>query len=152
MYIKNKSSKMKIQDIIAKITARLIQADANNIRQETSNQQVVGIYFTLDINGTTIQFKLPAKSEAVINAMLKDIKTKPHHAKYNEMVDRVKEQGEVTAWKILLDWVEVQLTMIQTESVEAAEIFLPFAYNPTLDKTLFQIMKSDSKAMFLLGK
>ena len=58
--------------------------------------------------------------------------------------ERIKEQSERTAWKILCDWVEIQCSMIHLQQAELAEIFLPYYYNPESNKTLWDQVKEGS--------
>ena len=65
--------------------------------------------------------------------MLEEIR-KPHPGTR----ERVREQAERTAWKLLLDWVEVQVSMIVIGRREVIEVFLPYLYDFKKDQTLYQ--------------
>lgn len=57
------------------------------------------------------------------------------------------EQAERTAWKIIQDWVEVQMSMIQTGQAETLQVFLPYVFDGK--KTYYQAL-SESKFAGLL--
>lgn len=52
-------------------------------------------------------------------------------------------QSDRTAWKILSDWVDIQVTMIQLEQAEFTEVFLPYFYDQKSNKTLFEKVASN---------
>lgn len=39
------------------------------------------------------------------------------------------QQAERTAWKIVQDWVEVQMSMIQTRQADFEEVFMPYLFD-----------------------
>lgn len=64
-----------------------------------------------------------------------------------ETEKRYREQANRTAWKILYDWVEVQVTMVRLQQAQALEVFLPYAFDPTKGKTLYQRIAEDGLRM-----
>jgi hypothetical protein len=40
-----------------------------------------------------------------------------------------REQAERTAWKIIQDWIEVQMSMIQMQQADFREVFLAYAWD-----------------------
>ena len=62
---------------------------------------------------------------------------------------KIPAQAERTAWKIVLDWVEVQLSMIELAQVEFMEVFLPYLYNGVTQQTYFETLKKQGIAKLL---
>ena len=52
-----------------------------------------------------------------------------------------KEQAERVAWRILKDWVESQMAIVEAGMVKAEEVFLPYMLMAG-DVTLFQAIES----------
>ena len=46
------------------------------------------------------------------------------------------EQAERTAWKLVQDWVEVQMSMVQLKQADVREVFLAYIWNGR--QTFFQ--------------
>jgi hypothetical protein len=57
-----------------------------------------------------------------------------------------KEQAMRTAWRIVKDWVEAQMALLETQMVKMEEIFLPYAIVKD-GKTLFESMSMSRYAL-----
>ncbi len=139
MNLKNYTSSVPADKSIMKIERLLVQVGAKNINKQYDEGVLKSVTFLIDINNQTAAFKLPAKVSVVEKVLKKDVK-RPQAGTY----ERIKEQAERTAWKILCDWVEIQCSMIHLEQAELAEIFLPYHYDPKLDQTLWDKVKEGS--------
>lgn len=137
MAIKNYTSTVAVSSSISKIEHRLAQAGASRIAKNYSNERPSGMIFEININGVPTTFKLPAKSENVYKYLRMQRKKPPTKAQD----EAIREQADRTAWKILFDWVDIQVSLIELNQAEIVEIFLPYAYNPATDQTLFERMK-----------
>jgi hypothetical protein len=51
------------------------------------------------------------------------------------------------AWRIIKDWVEAQLAIVEAEQVELVEVFLPFAQNPQTGETIFNQLAASNFAL-----
>jgi hypothetical protein len=70
--------------------------------------------FAIDTKFGMRGIKLPANVDAVHKVL----------AKQKVKCDR--EQAERVAWRILKDWVEAQMAILESEMVQMDEIFLPY--------------------------
>ena len=59
-----------------------------------------------------------------------------------ETIKKIPAQAERTAWKILSDWVEAQMAMIELAQVEFTEVFMPYLYNHQKQETYFEMIKA----------
>lgn len=133
MNIKNYTSNVPIERSINKIEKLLIEFGCNHISKIYDKNRIEGFIFQIIINNRPINFKLPIKTIAIQRVFEKKVK-KPRRGTMN----RVLDQAEKTAWKILSDWIEIQLTLIKLEQAEAIQIFLPYAYDFKEQKTVFE--------------
>lgn len=80
--------------------------------------KVRAVQFAIDVAGTRVQFRLPANEAGVLAALKRDrvprsLQT-PQHA-------------ESVAWRIVKDWVEAQLALVEANQAKLAEVFMPYA-------------------------
>jgi hypothetical protein len=56
------------------------------------------------------------------------------------------EQAERVAWRIVKDWVDAQMAILESEMVQMDEIFLPYMLNQN-NMTLYQAYKNNQLAI-----
>lgn len=81
-----------------------------------------------------VGFSLPANYSGVLRSMKNDKKV-PRH-KCNE------EQAQRVAWRIIKDWVEAQMAIVQAQLADMAEVFLPYAITKN-GNTLYKEVQSN---------
>ncbi len=149
-YIKNLTSDVPVSRSIGKIFDRLVQCGATNITQTIEDKSITGITFTLEVKGKTVLFKLPSNSDKVRDILVNEIKLKKNHPQYENTVRTREEQARKTAWKILVDWIEAQLSLITLEQAKPEQVFLPYLYDAKRDITLFQMIDDNNFNIKLL--
>ncbi len=136
--LKNYTSSVSAAKSVAFIESKLVANGAQKIlKQYNIKGKLTGICFTLPVDGNDVLFSLPARvsnCERVLTANLSS-RAQPVTRK------KVPEQAERTAWKILSDWIEVQMAMIDLAQVDPMEVFLPYVYDPIKEQTFYQIAK-----------
>lgn len=130
MGLLNYTTEVPSSKSIGQIIEMLIRKGAQRIVHDyTAGGQILSISFTLSVGGLPVMFQLPAKVDAAFAVMYK---VKPFSYSYHRGTEkdykaRVREQAERTAWRIVKDWVEVQLAMVELGQAEAAQVFMPYA-------------------------
>ena len=80
-----------------------------------------------------LTFALPCNVPQVFHLLTKDrIQVRNVEAR--------RQQATRVAWRILKDWIEAQLTLLDTGMVELEEIFLPYMLQG--DQTLYQALQA----------
>jgi hypothetical protein len=101
---------------------------ANSISQHFENGKLSGISFVFPVGGVAVTFQLPARESGVLAFMLKseswNTRRGCNEAQYTE---KLRERASRIAWRILKDWVEAQIAMVETEQAEMGEVFMPYA-------------------------
>lgn len=123
--IKNYTSTVSAAISISRIEKLLVSAGARDImKRYNDEQQTSGIAFILPIENRQMTFNLVANIERIYELLLGEY-TRPTE----KSLEICQEQAERTAWKILSDWVDIQITMIKLEQVEPLQAFFPYLYD-----------------------
>ena len=108
MKIKNYTSSVPANTSVMRIEQLLVKAGAQDINKKYEGQELKAISFLMMVGGNVIPFKLPAKIKSVEKVLMSQIKRPQPGTR-----DRIKAQSERTAWKLVHEWVQIQMTMIQ---------------------------------------
>ncbi|HML73350.1 MAG TPA: hypothetical protein PKB02_02520 [Anaerohalosphaeraceae bacterium] len=135
--LKNYTSQVPASRSIAYIESVLALHKATQIiKQYSVSGYVKSIAFSMMVNGVPVHFMLPAQVGNCYMVLRGQIR------RYRpDMEKRLLEQAERTAWKIVSDWTDAQMAMIDLAQVELTEVFLPYVYDPKHDRTLYQVVK-----------
>lgn len=118
MPLLNYSTKVDIYATLGAIQGQLVKHGAKKIMQDYDDQgRIVSISFLIDTPAGVRGIRLPANVDAVQKVL----------ARQKVKCDR--EQAERVAWRIVKDWVEAQMAILESEMVQADEIFLPYMVN-----------------------
>ncbi len=138
MVLKNYTSSISSARSISYIEAKLSQNGARQILKEYDpHGRVTCICFTIPLNSRDVHFKLPAR----IAQCEKQLEANLSNRARPETRKKIPVQAERTAWKILSDWVEIQMAMIELAQVEVLEVFLPYVYDSAKKQTFFESIK-----------
>lgn len=119
MAILNYTTSIDCEKTIAEIQKCLVKHGAMKIVTDYTDRLPSSVTFYLMLNGNIVAFVLPANYQGVLNAMKRDHK-----------VPRSKctpEQALRVSWRIVKDWVEAQMAIVEAQLAEMAEVFLPYA-------------------------
>lgn len=136
MNLKNYTSTTPVATSMGKIEKSLVSAGATDISKTYEDGICIAIKFRMVVSDKPLFFMLPARVKSCFDVMWKEVKRPQPDTK-----KRIRDQAERTAWKIVCDWVEVQLSMIMLEQAEALEVFLPYVYNPATNQTFYHQLK-----------
>lgn len=120
--LKNYTSTVPAAKSIAYIEAVLLAHNVTKTQKTAENGRVTALCFAMNIDGSEVYFKLPARianCEKVLQSK-RSRRIKPETAK------KIAEQAERTALKIISDWVEAQMAMIELAQIKPLEVFLPY--------------------------
>lgn len=136
MNLKNYTSTVPATTSMTNIEKCLVEAGATDISKKYENQVCVAVRFRMMVNMKPLFFELPARIEPCFKVLWKEVKRPQPDTK-----TRTMQQAERTAWKIISDWVQIQLSMIQLEQAELLQVFLPYVFNPATEQTFYNQMK-----------
>lgn len=102
------------------------------------DQQPESLSFIVPSRQGDIPFRLPA-NVAAVGKVLEKTKGPRFRSWDTDSKARLQAQPTRVAWRIIKDWVDAQLAIIETEMVTIEQVFLP--YMQVKDgKTLYEVM------------
>ena len=141
MAILNYTTKVDSSKTIVEITKSLVDHGARKIVSDyDENGTPTSVTFLLPINDNMVAYSLPANYSGVLKAMQNNKKVANHLCN--------KEQAVRVSWRILKDWIEAQLAIVEADLADMAEVFLPYAVTPS-GNTLYQEIKNNPKLLLI---
>lgn len=162
MFLKNYTSDVPVSRTIQRIEEVLIRCGVLGIAKDYAgtNGTILAINFRIRDGEKEFSVRLPADKEKALQALWLDY---VDGDALNEKGDQVTwqskkrkkradfgQQAERTAWKIIQDWVEVQMSMVQLHQADAVEVFMPYIYDG--HQTVYQRIKAGGMRALLPEK
>lgn len=125
--MKNYTSEVPVERTINRIEQILMNIGAANILKDYENGKLVSIKFAV-IEPTTnkkIVIIIPANVAAVQRVFESEVIRRPT----KQRLQRIEDQAARTAWKLMQEWLEIQLSLIEMNQVEILQVFLPYIFD-----------------------
>jgi hypothetical protein len=144
MAILNYTTKIDVNKSVAEVQKILGTKGARSITVDYDEQgQPSAVMFSLDVCGNLITFRLPQNTEGVYRSLCR-AKGVPYRL-------QTRDQARRVSWRILKDWVEAQMAVIESGQAEMAEVFMPYALDNT-GRTAFQAFKESQQLLLTAGE
>lgn len=150
MALLNYTSKVPAERTISEIQALLSKHNVSAIMTEYDGPHVAALSFKIEVSGKSMGFKLPCNWKSVYEIFTSKAGTRTIYdqKRAQRILDERKEQAIRTSWRIIKDWVEAQLALVEVNMVTVPQVFLPYMLMRD-DRTLADHVMTDPK--FLLG-
>ena len=136
--IKNFSTIISPEKTIAEIEKMLAIYGATKIMKQYDEEgNPVLLAFMIQTDRGEMPIKLPVNLEGIQSTFKKQVSDGKLPKSYWDN----KEQAMKVGWRIIKDWLDAQLTLINVEMVKIEEIFLPYIYDMMSDKTMYEIIE-----------
>jgi hypothetical protein len=145
--IKNRTSVVTVSKSITKIEDCLVAHGAKDILKTYVDGRPNGLAFIINIGESSVPFKIPSRVDRIVSKM-----TEKRKRLRKGSIDKITQQAERTAWKILSDWVEIQMTIVDLDQAEIMEVFMPYIYDRSKEQTFFDKAKQNNFSMMLEHK
>lgn len=134
MAILNYTTSITTEKTAGEIQKKLAMAKAQAVLCEYDDEAVMcAMSFRIATPYGMVFFRLPANTQGVYMALLNDPKV-PKRLK-------TREQAAKVAWRILKDWIEAQLAIVDAEMATITEVFLPYAQDQN-GQTVYQSIEA----------
>ncbi len=135
MPLMNYSTKIAVDRTVSEITAILARHGASQVMQEYDGSgNAVGLKWSLDGPYGRLGYAMPINYEAVYAVLTEE------GLVFRRDDDRRQEQARRVAWRILKDWIQAQIALLESGMVEMEEIFLPYMLTGESDRTLYKAL------------
>lgn len=146
MAILNYTTEVPSERTIGEITSLLVRKGARSIHSEyREDGGIEAVAFVMPVGGLPVRFVLPNKVDGVFRVILRD---KPFHQNHRCSLAayeaRVRAQAERVSWRILKDWVEAQLALIESGQAELAQVFMPYAMSGS-GQTMYELFVENNQ-------
>lgn len=131
MPIKNYTTKIDVHKTLGEIHGNLAAHGARKVMFDYDESgDISAICFSIMTPLGERGIKLPANVDAAWETLKK------------QKVNCDREQAARVAWRIVKDWVDAQMAILETEMVTVDEVFLPYMMNRN-GETLYQLYQNN---------
>jgi hypothetical protein len=153
MPILNYTTSVDSPQTVSQIIGMLVRKGAQSITQDfMGDGRVKSISFVLNVGGLPVRFLLPANTAGVHGVLQKE---EPYNSyrkcSRDQYWAKQREQAERIAWRILKDWIEAQMALIESGQAEAAQVFMPYAQNGN-GSTMYELWVDSNQKKLTAGQ
>lgn len=143
--ILNYTTIIEPEQTIAEIQKLLSKHGVNAMMTEYDGPNVSAVSFRMEISGQNRSFKLPCNWRAVREVFSSQGITSGKLKHKDRSVDN---QAIRTAWRVIKDWMEAQLALVEINMATIPQIFLPYT---VMKGGMTLAEQIDADPQFLLG-
>jgi hypothetical protein len=136
----------------AEISSLLMQAGATQIATDCEGGWIVGLRWTMRIDGMELMFGMPARVKPLYELFAQRKGWgRPYGADGKPTDPQLWLKATRVGWRQLFRWTQAQVAMIDTGMVKVQEVFLPY-WRPDGAKSLFEMMENSKFKALPEGK
>lgn len=143
MALLNYTTTVPVERSIAEIQKMLSMQGVQGILTEYDGPNVSAVSFRILVSGNMIDFRLPCNWKAVQQVFIK--KNENRIRRNGRLPDRIPESQEhatAVAWRIIKDWVEAQLALVELSQTTIPQVFLAHAVTASGETLGERMLKS----------
>jgi len=137
------TTSVPVSRTVAQVQAKLVEHGARAVMMEYDDRgRITALAFNVKMPNGDLQIRLPIDAAATLRVLQRQADNREIPVRYAR-----EEHAYRVAWRIIKDWVEAQVSLLETEMVRMEQIFLPYVITPG-GQTVYQVMVEKH---FLLG-
>lgn len=121
MALLNYTTTVEAYKTVSEIEQMLVKHGAKSIMKQFDDGMITSLSFLINTGVNDIPIKLPIRVDDVLQVLIEQKKMHPKAG-----IKATKDQANRVAWRILKDWIEVQMALLDIGMVQFEEIFLPY--------------------------
>lgn len=141
MALLNYTTTVEAYKTVSEIEQMLVKHGAKSIMKQFDDGMITSLSFLINTGVNDIPIKLPIRVDDVLQVLIEQKKMHPKAG-----IKATKDQANRVAWRILKDWIEVQMALLDIGMVQFEEIFLSYIETAG-GKTIYE--KLEEKHFFL---
>jgi hypothetical protein len=147
MALLNYTTQIAAEKTVMEIQQILAVGGASAIATEYSNGAITAVSFRIATPFGLTTYSLPCDIAAVQRILEKQSqagKVPPRLVTY--------EQAARVGWRIVKDWIEAQLALVQTQMVTIDQVFLPYARTPGGETVYQRYLNAGMSGLAMVGQ
>lgn len=137
------TTSVPVSRTISQIQAKLVEHGARAVMMEYDDRgRINALAFKVRTPNGELPIRLPIDAGATLKVLQRQYANREIPGRYAD-----EEHAYRVAWRIIKDWVEAQMSILETEMVKMEEIFLPYVITRG-GQTVYQVM---AERHFMLG-
>ncbi|MDK1046359.1 MAG: hypothetical protein QGM45_11830 [Anaerolineales bacterium] len=131
------TTKVPAAHTIEQITRLLIKSGAASILTDYDKGRIVSVSFRIETPTGVMPYVLPSNIDKVHKVLA-------NQQRAGEIAPRyaTREHAERVAWRILQEWIEAQMALLETEMVTMDQLFMPYLIFKN-NQTLYEHLVAD---------
>ena len=149
MPILNYTTKIDAWKTISEIQMMLSKHGATHFSIKNEGSRPIAVSFSIDFKNQPLNFLLPCKFDRLWLILQRDkkaVSVLKAKSLYSE------DHAFNVSWRIIKDWIEAQLALVEVEMVKMEEVFMPYLIINTSGETLSERMLHGDGIKKLLSK
>lgn len=138
MFLKNYTSNVPVSETVLRIEKVLIRCGAASVNKEYVGTKgvIAALSFEIETPSGKVPVRLPVDVSRALDALWlnysdgEKVSIDGNSVHWNSRKKKKRsdfvEQAKRTAWKIVQDWTEVQMSMIALKQADVLQVFLPY--------------------------
>lgn len=143
--IKNYTTQISVERTIADIEKLLAKNGAKKILKDYDENGVSALSFMVEVDTKYIPIKIPVRVDRVVQMLNKEYSKGNIAKKFKDNV----EQARRIMWRIILDWLDAQMTMIEVGQCTLLEVFFADILDFKTNQTLFEQVSNNLSSYFI---
>ena len=148
MGLKNYTTKIDANTTILEIENMLVNFGATDVWKQYDAGVVIALNFAIDTEFGKMPFKLPLNIKEIRETLT--IQRQKGNINIPQRLLQDNKHSINVGWRIIKDWIDSQLSLIELDQVKIEQIFLPYAYDMATDKTFYEALKERKFAGMLM--
>ena len=135
MPILNYTTSIDSHKTVGEIGRLLAGKGATGILTEYTDGEPSAVAFQIIQGGRQFRYRLPCRAKAVHAVLGREYRAGKVERRFTS-----EQHALRVAWRIVKDWIEAQLALIESGMADTAEVFLPYQLMEG-DQTMYEVMQ-----------